>query len=188
MIRGTLQILFVKAYLTEIFFGVIAHRRYHPTKGLFPKWKFTYDIENDQYICPNSQKLPYRTTTREGYREYKSVPNQCSHCPLLFECTRSKNKTKVVTRHVWEEHKEKVRLNRLSKSEKMLYRFRKEKVERSFTDSKELHGLRYCRLRGIQGASEQVLLTAACQNMKKNCHTPSKARVSVGNLSFSYSY
>src|SRR5690606_40225418 len=63
--------------------------------------------------------------------------------------------------------KEKVRLNRLSYSGKVLFRFRKEKVERSFADSKELHGLRYCRLRGIQGASEQVLLTAACQNMKK---------------------
>lgn len=23
-------------------FGVIAHRRFQPTKGLFPKWKFTY--------------------------------------------------------------------------------------------------------------------------------------------------
>ncbi|NRG30077.1 transposase, partial [Bacillus circulans] len=44
---------------------------------------------------------------------------------------------------------------------------RKEKVERSFADSKELHGLRYCRLRGLHNASEQVLLTAACQNMKK---------------------
>jgi transposase len=148
-------------------FGVIAHRRYHPTKGLFPKWKFTYDQDNDQYICPNGQKLSYRTTTREGYREYKSDPKQCKECPLLSECTRSKNKTKVVTRHVWEEHKEKIRLNRLSKSGKMLYKFRKEKVERSFADSKELHGLRYCRLRGLQGASEQVLLTAACQNMKK---------------------
>ncbi|MCY7593839.1 hypothetical protein, partial [Bacillus altitudinis] len=28
-------------------------------------------------------------------------------------------------------------------------------------------GLRYCRLRRIQNVSEQVLLTAACQNMKK---------------------
>ncbi|MRX74259.1 IS5/IS1182 family transposase, partial [Bacillus lacus] len=53
------------------------------------------------------------------------------------------------TRHVWEEYKEKVRLNRLSLSGKMLY------------------GLRYCRLRGLPNASEQVLLTAACQNMKK---------------------
>src|SRR5689334_19289264 len=89
------------------------------------------------------------------------------YCPLLSRCTRSKNKVKVVTRHVWEEHKEKVRLNRLSKSGKMLYKFRKEKIERSFADSKELHGLRYCRLRGLKNASEQALLTAACQNIKK---------------------
>ncbi len=82
-------------------------------------------------------------------------------------CTRSKNKVKVVTRHVWEEHKEQVRLNRLSKSGKMLYKFRKEKIERNFADSKELHGLRYCRLRGLKNASEQALLTAACQNIKK---------------------
>ncbi|WP_411810186.1 transposase [Bacillus spizizenii] len=41
------------------------------------------------------------------------------------------------------------------------------KKERNFADSKQLHGLRYCRLRGKQNVSEQVLLTAACQNMKK---------------------
>lgn len=148
-------------------FGVIAHRRYHPTRGLFPKWKFTYDPEANSYLCPNGQRLPYRTTTREGYREYKSDPKECVDCPLLEECTRSKSHQKVVTRHIWEDHKEKVRLNRLSKSGKELYKYRKEKIERSFADSKQLHGLRYCRLRGIRNASEQVLLTAACQNMKK---------------------
>jgi transposase len=148
-------------------FGVIAHRRYHPTKGLFPKIKFTYDNDRDLYICPNNQELVYKTTTREGYREYKSDAKKCANCPLITQCTRSKNKVKVVTRHVWEEHKEKIRLNRLSKSGKMLYKFRKEKIERSFADSKELHGLRYCRLRGLKKASEQALLTAACQNMKK---------------------
>jgi hypothetical protein len=148
-------------------FGVIAHRRYHPTRGLFPKWKFTYNPEANSYLCPEGQILPYRTTTREGYREYKSNPKICVDCPLLQECTKSKNHQKVVTRHVWEGHKDKVRLNRLSKSGKMLYKYRKEKIERSFADSKQLHGLRYCRLRGIHNASEQVLLTAACQNMKK---------------------
>jgi hypothetical protein len=40
-------------------------------------------------------------------------------------------------------------------------------VERSFADSKELHGLRYCRMRGLAKVSEQCLLTAAVQNMKK---------------------
>src|SRR3712207_7125038 len=29
------------------------------------------------------------------------------------------------------------------------------------------HGLRYCRMRGIKNVSEQCLLTAAVQNMKK---------------------
>ncbi|WP_264760430.1 transposase [Neobacillus rhizosphaerae] len=63
--------------------------------------------------------------------------------------------------------KKKVRLNRLSKLGKLLYIFRKEKIDRSFADSKELHGLRYCRLQGLKNASEQALLTAACQNIKK---------------------
>lgn len=156
-----------KGLYDRTIFGVIAHRRYKPVKGLMPKSKFIYDKERDIYVCPNQQVLPYSTTTREGYREYKSNSKICADCPLLKECTRSKNHQKVITRHVWEEYKEKVRNNRLTVSGKMLYKFRKEKVERSFADSKELHGLRYCRLRGIQNASEQVLLTAACQNMKK---------------------
>jgi hypothetical protein len=164
-------------------FGVIAHRRFHPTTGLFPKWKFTYEKERDLYICPNNQELTYRTTTREGYREYKSDSKKCQNCPLLSQCTRSKNKVKVVTRHVWEEHKEKVRLNRLSKSGKMLYKFRKEKIERSFADSKELHGLRYCRLWGLKNASEQALLTAACQNIKKIAtHLAKLEKVSCNTL------
>jgi transposase len=148
-------------------FGVIAHRRYQPTKGLFPKWKFTYDPERNVYICPNQQELTYRTTTREGYREYKSDPKNCAKCPFLTQCTRSKNHQKVMTRHVWEDYKDQVRIHRLSPEGKRLYKLRREKIERSFADSKELHGLRYCRLRGLRNASEQVLLTAACQNMKK---------------------
>jgi hypothetical protein len=130
-------------------------------KANFPKWNFTYNNERDLYICPNNQELPYSTTNREGYKEYKSDSRRCENCPLISQCTRSKNKVKVVTRHVWEEHKENVWENRLSKSGKMLYKFRKEKFERSFADSKELHGLRYCRLRGLKKASQQALLTVA---------------------------
>ncbi|MBW7457563.1 transposase, partial [Paenibacillus sepulcri] len=48
-----------------------------------------------------------------------------------------------------------------------LYRKRKETIERSFADAKELHGFRYCRLRGLQNATEQALMTATVQNMKK---------------------
>ena len=48
-----------------------------------------------------------------------------------------------------------------------IYARRKETVERSFADAKQLHGLRYARLRGLDKVKEQCLLAAACQNMKK---------------------
>lgn len=148
-------------------YGVIAHRRFQSTQGLYPKWKFTYDAERNLYICPQQQELPYRTTDRHGYRHYASDPKICAACPMLEKCTRSRNKRKIVTRHIWEDSKEQVRLNRLSKSGKRLYRKRKETIERSFADAKQLHGFRYCRLRGLNNVMEQALMTAAVQNMKK---------------------
>ncbi len=148
-------------------FGVIAHRRFHPTQGLFHKWEFTYNAEQDVYVCPQKQELPYRTTDRHGYRHYASDPELCAVCPMLEHCTRSKNHRKLVTRHVWEDSKEQVRQNRLTKSGKGLYRKRKETIERSFADAKQLHGFRYCRLRGLRNVMEQALMTAAVQNMKK---------------------
>jgi hypothetical protein len=148
-------------------FAVIAHRRFHSKQGLFPKWKFTFDPERNLYVCPASHELKYRTTDRKGYRQYASNPEYCKSCPLLGQCTQSRNHRKVVTRHVWEDSKDWVRNNRLSKSGKQLYRKRKETIERSFADAKELHGFRYCRLRGLRNVREQALMTATVQNMKK---------------------
>jgi hypothetical protein len=34
----------------------------------------------------------------EGYREYKSNPKECVNCPLLNQCTKSKNHQRVITR------------------------------------------------------------------------------------------
>ncbi|WP_411809547.1 transposase [Bacillus haynesii] len=86
---------------------------------------------------------------------------------MLENCTRSKNHQKVVSRHIWEDHTGKVRENRLSASGKILYKKRKEKIKRSFTDSKELQWASLLPVEGKRNVNEQVLLTAACQNMKK---------------------
>ena len=44
---------------------------------------------------------------------------------------------------------------------------RRETIERSFAEAKELHGLRYARMLGIRNMYEQSFLTAAVQNMKR---------------------
>ncbi|HEX9861362.1 MAG TPA: IS1182 family transposase [Nitrospirota bacterium] len=148
-------------------FGAIAYRTPNHKKGYFYKKDFVYDNENDSYLCPGGRTLKYSTTSREGYREYKSDPKQCKSCEHLCKCTQSANHVKVVTRHVWEDSKERVNQNRLTERGKKIYKRRKETVERSFADSKQLHGHRYARMRGLKKALEQALLCAAVQNMKK---------------------
>ncbi len=148
-------------------YGVIGYRRPNHRDGYFHKRDYAYDRARDAYICPNGQTLGYRTTNRQGYREYASMPAQCAQCPMKGRCTRSANGVKVVIRHVWEDHKEAVDAHRLSETGKCLYKRRKETVERSFADAKELHGHRYARFRGLAKVRAQALLAGACQNMKK---------------------
>ena len=74
---------------------------------------------------------------------------------------------KVVSKHIWHDYVELAEDIRHTPEYAELYKERKEKIERSFAESKELHGLRYCRMRGNERVSEQCLLTAAVQNMKK---------------------
>jgi transposase len=148
-------------------YGVMGYRRTNHREGYFYKREYVYDAKRDGYVCPNGQFLAYRTTNRVGYREYVSSVSQCAGCPMKGACTQSAAGVKVVIRHVWEDFKEKVGLHRLSRAGKALYKRRKETVERSFADAKQLHGHRYARYRGLAKVRGQCLLAGACQNMKK---------------------
>ena len=72
-----------------------------------------------------------------------------------------------MVRHVWEDDREQINQNRLTPWGKKAYERRRETVERSFANAKQLHGHRYARYRGINRVKAQCLLAAACQNMKK---------------------
>ena len=102
-----------------------------------------------------------------GYREYALDPGQCRQCPQRARCTQSQNHQKLITRHLWQHFKEQIDAHRLTDLGKRLYAPRKETVERSFADAKQLHGHRYARFRGLAKVQAQCLLSAACQNMKK---------------------
>jgi hypothetical protein len=148
-------------------YGVIGYRTPTHRDGYFYKREYRYDEKLDVYICPNGQLLSYRTTNREGYRQYHSDAAQCADCPVRQKCTQSINATKVVTRHVWESSRERMDKHRLSRVGKRIYKRRKETVERSFADAKQLHGHRYARMRGLTRVQQQCLLAATAQNIKK---------------------
>jgi hypothetical protein len=147
--------------------GVIGFRRSSSSKGRYTKYKFQYVKELDIYVCPDLRALEYKTTTREGYKEYACNPIHCKECSHKEKCLSEKSNKRSIQRHVWEHYKDRVAIFTKSEKGKLIYKRRKETIERSFADSKELHGLRYCRLRGLGNVSEQCLLTAAAQNIKK---------------------
>lgn len=147
--------------------AAVAYRLGPHEKGKFTKTKFQYIPEWDVYACSESYFLDYKTTTRQGYREYISKEDRCSCCDKREACLTGKNSIRTIRRHVWEDYKDEVLRFTRSDKGRSIYRRRKETIERSFADSKELHGLRYCHMRGKEKVKEQCLLTATVQNIKK---------------------
>ncbi|RLM16517.1 IS5 family transposase [Gibbsiella quercinecans] len=149
-------------------FGLVpGYRRPNKGQNAYQKKHFTYDPEQDVYVCPADALLTYGTTDRNGYRHYRSDAHVCTGCPLRDDCTKNSKMQKTVTRHVWEAAKEKANALRLTKWGKKVYARRKETVERSFADAKQHHGHRYARFRGLMKVQMQCLLAATAQNMKK---------------------
>jgi transposase len=148
--------------------GVTGYRRPTPPKdGMLAKSTFVFDAEQDGYRCPEGQLLAYATTDRNGYKHYTSDPAICRDCPLLASCTANAKAIRTITRHVWQEARERTDAHRLTPWGKAIYKRRKETVERSFADAKQLHGHRYARFRGLVRVACQCLLQAAAQNIKK---------------------
>ena len=135
--------------------------------GFFKKFDYVYDEYNDIYICPYNKELKYSTTDRNGYRQYKSNPNDCCKCPFKDCCTKSKNNQKVITRHVWASFLEEANHLRHDSYVKCVYKRRKETIERVFADAKEKHGMRFTHLRGLAKIKMEVTLIFSCMNLKK---------------------
>lgn len=111
--------------------------------------------------------LKYSTTNREEYKEYKSNPSDCIKCSNKSKCTESKNSIKVVTIHVWEKYIEEVEDIRHSIGMKEIYSLRSQTIERTFADTKELHGMRYTQYRGLAKVKMKLTLKFVCMNLKK---------------------
>lgn len=146
---------------------VLPYTRPKTKDGFFRKHDYVYDEHYDCYICPNDQMLPYVTTTKEGYRQFKSDPTICANCPFLAQCTESKNHTKLIQRHIWAAYVEEAEHLRHHHEIKSIYAKRKETIERVFADAKEKHGMRWTTLRGLKKLSMQAMLTFAAMNLKK---------------------
>ena len=157
----------IKKYFEENkIFGVIAYRRYSRAKTELKQYYFKYNKEKDYYICPETGVILEYTgrIDKNGYKYYSDKEN-CTGCPEIQRCCE-KQEYRIIRRHIYEELNENARERRLSERGKEIYKLRKEKIERSFADSKNNHAYRYAMYKGIKKNQNYTWLICAAQNMK----------------------
>jgi len=143
------------------------YKRPMSKRGFFYPYEYVYDEYYNCVLCPNDQELPYTTTNKEGYREFKSDPSICKQCSFLDKCTNSKNHQKVVTKHIWEKYIDQAEDFRHSDSGRESYRLRSQTIERLFADAKEKHAMRYTLFKGLTRVKNWITLKFAAMNLKK---------------------
>ena len=146
---------------------VLPYKRPMGKDGFFRPYEFVYDEYYDCVLCPENSVLKYATTTREGYRQFKSDSDICQNCPSRYKCTENKNCVKTVEKHVWTDYLELVEDYRHTPPLRKLYEHRKETIERVFADAKEKCAMRFTYLKGLTRNLGWVRLKFAAMNLKK---------------------
>jgi transposase len=148
-------------------------RAYVPLTGagkarpFFSKDEFTYDSENDSYLCPAGQRLRrFSEHAARKLTKYKADGGTCAACSLRPQCTKSK-KGREVLRYYEEGYVERVRSYRGTFAYEKALRKRRVWVEPMFAEAKDWHGLRRFRLRGLEKVNVEALLIASGQNIKR---------------------
>jgi len=142
-------------------FAYISYRRYARNEHSKCKTTQFRKAAEDLYACTCGVPFSYKNFTRQGYHEYRPPKGSCEGCPY------AKKGDRVLRISVHQDVYDRLHSQRLSPRGKVLRSVRPSTVERSFAESKELHGFRFARYRGIQKVTIQVLMTAISQNLKK---------------------
>jgi hypothetical protein len=144
------------------------------TDGTFSREDFTYDPNEDRYICPAGKELrqyrrafskPRSRVDKNGMMCYRASKLDCSICPLKPRCC-PKDPQRKVLRSIHEGARQMAR--DIAKTEDYeTSRKNRKKVEMLFAHLKRILKLGRLRLRGPNGARDEFLLAATAQNLRK---------------------
>ena len=137
---------------------------YAKAEGRFGKQDFRYVTEQDVYICPAGEKLPYRYTTQENgvvLRRYWT--NACQSCAIKHRCTPSKERR--ITRWQDEHILEAVQRRLDEHPEKM--RQRRETVEHPFGTIKARMGATHFLMKTLPRVASEMALHVLAYNLTR---------------------
>ena len=133
-------------------------------RGRFGKQDFRYVADEDVYICPAGETLPYRYTNEEdGLILRRYWTNACQSCPIKQTCTSGKERR--ITRWEHEHVLEAVQRRLDEHPEKM--RQRRETVEHPFGTIKARMGATHFLMKTLPRVASEMALHVLAYNMTR---------------------
>jgi len=132
----------------------------------FSRENFAYDAERDIYTCPGGKTL--RSTGRvhaDNTLRYLARTGDCRSCSLKARCC-PKTTFRKIPRDVHEDARDHAR-SLVGTEAYERSRHERKKVEMLFAHLKRHMGFERLRLRGLSGATDEFLLAATAQNLKR---------------------
>ncbi|HYV72474.1 MAG TPA: IS1182 family transposase [Pseudolabrys sp.] len=133
-------------------------------RGRFGKQDFRYVADEDVYLCPAGETLPYRYTNEEdGLILRRYWTNACQSCPIKKNCTSGKERR--ITRWEHEHVLEAVQRRLDEHPEKM--RQRRETVEHPFGTIKARMGATHFLMKTLPRVASEMALHVLAYNMTR---------------------
>lgn len=134
--------------------------------GTYSSSEFIFDRENNEYICPNNKRLHTTNKITKGNTLlYRSRVPECVDCKDKEKCCPNTPQRKI-TRSIYEDARDIARAMNKTPEYQQAKKDRK-KVEVLFAHLKKILRFDQLRLRGLSGASDEFLLAATAQNLRR---------------------
>lgn len=141
----------------------------------FHKNKFTYNEDEDQYVCPAGQIMEFSNERidQDGKKltTYLATPNQCQRCPFKEQCLQTKEDIKLGYRKIVDDgynvYRTEMRTKMETKEAKQLYKKRGVEPEPVFGNIKNNRGIWRLLHRGTERVTMEFHLIFIGQNLGK---------------------
>jgi len=139
--------------------------QYKPTRE-----GFTYDKENDRYVCSQGKYLPFKklTTTSLGYKMkvYRSSSKDCGKCQLRSVCI-GKSDFKKIDDSIDKPYYDRMHVRWQTVNREKIRQLRSSTVEPVLGTLVNYLAMRRVNTRGIKQAAKCILMSAIAYNLKK---------------------
>lgn len=145
---------------------------YIPNNGRYKddRKDFTYDRENDRYICSQGKFLTFRQYRNKGtstHKLYSTYKKDCLNCPFKHTCADQNLGVKVIRdssiKHLYAQMHQRVK----SSKGKRMKKLRSGTIEPVIGTLINFTAMRQVNTKGLQLANKCMILSAVAYNLKK---------------------